>query len=243
MGGVALWWLLLVAIGLINILLWVRIRARHGARWPLMVNLSGVYVLGCAIRGFLPKADVERFALFDTWFSSVFFGRSVATVAELAFVAQWSLVLGTLGYRRIARAVFLAIALAECFSWYSVISTHFLGNVIEESLWGISFAAVAACLWLSRRWLLAIACSAYVGFMAWVDVPMYWNRLRAQLVEGANDRGFWEGIYDLNTRRVVTWEFEHWRPEMPWMTLYFSLAVWMSLWLCGWPRPRSIEPG
>ncbi len=241
MGAVTHWWLLLIALGLLNLVLWFRIRARHGARWPLMVNLSGLYVFGCALRGFLPKADVERFALFDTWFSSVFFGRSVATIAELAFVAQWSLVLWTLGYSRVSRAVFFAIACAEGFSWYAVISTHFLGNVIEESLWGLSFATIAACLWLSRRWLLAAICTIYVGFMALVDVPMYLSRLKIQMEQGVSLRGFWDGIHDLNSRRVVTWSLEHWRPEMPWMTLYFSLAVWMSLWLCQWPRPNALH--
>lgn len=245
MTPVHLWWYTLIALGLLNISLWFRQRSRHASRWPLMVTLSGLYVFGCATRGFLPKADVERFALFDTWFSSVFFGRSVATVAELAFVAQWSLVLGTLGFRRLGWMIFGFIAVAECFSWYAVISTHFLGNVVEESLWAVSFSVVSLVLYQRRYRLMALGCSAYVAFMVFVDVPMYLGRLRLQSAEGFQPRGFLEGILDLNTRRQVTWAFEAWRPEMPWMTLYFSFAVWMSLWLCGWrlgqishdPRP------
>src|ERR1700704_1918523 len=43
----------------------------------LMLALSATYVFGCAFRSFLPRADVQRICLFDTWLSSVVVGRSV----------------------------------------------------------------------------------------------------------------------------------------------------------------------
>ena len=42
-------------------------------------------------------ADVQRICLFDTWLSSVVVGRSVATVAEICFAAQWAIILHQLG--------------------------------------------------------------------------------------------------------------------------------------------------
>jgi hypothetical protein len=45
-----------------------------------------------------------------------------------------------------------------------------------------------------------------------------------------------EGIVDSATRRVVTRRFEDWRDEMPWMTLYFSAGVWISISLIRAPR-------
>src|SRR5262245_39043185 len=51
----------------------------------LMLLLSAGYVFGCAFRSFLPRADVQRICLFDTWLSSITVGRSVATVAEVCF--------------------------------------------------------------------------------------------------------------------------------------------------------------
>ena len=48
-----------------------------------MLLLCAAYVFGCAFRSFLPRADVQRICLFDTWLSSVVVGRSVATLAEL----------------------------------------------------------------------------------------------------------------------------------------------------------------
>jgi hypothetical protein len=43
----------------------------------LMLLLCAAYVFGCAFRSFLPRADVQRICLFDTWLSSVVVGRSV----------------------------------------------------------------------------------------------------------------------------------------------------------------------
>jgi hypothetical protein len=64
---------------------------------PLMLLLCAAYVFGCAFRSFLPRADVQRICLFDTWLSSVMIGRSLATVAEVCFAAQWAIVLHQLG--------------------------------------------------------------------------------------------------------------------------------------------------
>ena len=62
-----------------------------------MLFLCAAYVFGCAFRSFLPRADVQRICLFDTWLSSVVVGRTVATVAEVCFVAQWAIILHQLG--------------------------------------------------------------------------------------------------------------------------------------------------
>ena len=63
----------------------------------LMLFLSAAYVFGCAFRSFLPRADIQRICLFDTWLSSATVGRSVATVAEICFAAQWAIILHQLG--------------------------------------------------------------------------------------------------------------------------------------------------
>src|SRR6204780_5988466 len=108
---VAIWWGFLLIVSAVNIaaLLWLRARFRSSrgdkpaATWiePLLL-LCAVYVLGCAFRSILPRADVQRICLFDTWLSSVMIGRSVATIAELFFAAQWAIVLRELA--RVARS-------------------------------------------------------------------------------------------------------------------------------------------
>src|SRR6266481_5876052 len=100
---VAVWWGFLLVVSAANIGLWLllerrvrgeaRDRRRGAFRIELLVLLCAAYVFVCAFRSVLPRTDVERLCLFDTWLSSVMVGRSVATIAELCFAAQWAIVL------------------------------------------------------------------------------------------------------------------------------------------------------
>jgi hypothetical protein len=258
----------LFAVSTVNVAallpLYARFRGNRGdkpaATWiePLLL-LCAVYVLGCAFRSILPRADVQRICLFDTWLSSVMVGRSVATIAELCFAAQWAIVLYALGRvansdtaKTIAKAIVPLIALAECCSWYAVITTHFLGNVLENSLWTLTFLFIGIALSrLVPRFRgpaqLAIAAAAagiafYVVFMASVDVPMYFGRWQADLAAGKDYFGLFAGLHDLATRWIVTHDIAPWRDEIAWMSLYFSMAVWSSLALAGFGLVKHLLP-
>ena len=113
----------------------------------------------------LPRADVQRICLFDTWLSSVVVGRSVATVAELCFAAQWAIILHQLGMMTGADTTLNAawlivplILIAECFSWYAVLTTNYLGNAIENSIWAVAFfqlgLAFAGCCRSLMAWFV-----------------------------------------------------------------------------------------
>ena len=214
-----------------------------------MLLLCAAYVFGCAFRSFLPRADVQRICLFDTWLSSVLVGRSVATVAEVCFAIQWAIVLHQLGSitgaettLNAARIVTPLILIAECFSWYAVLTTNYLGNAIENSIWAVAFSAVGIglCRLLPEfdgpvRFILIIAIigiAGYLAFLVTVDVPMYLSRWRAKVSDGAKFMRFFEGLRDVSTRWVVTHDISEWKEEMTWMALYFSAAVWASLALC-----------
>src|SRR5262249_29715125 len=103
----AWWWGLFSLVSGTDIAVWVLLYRRLGEASAgrlnspsgigLMLVLCAAYVFGCAFRSFLPRADVQRICLFDTWLSSVVVGRSVATVAEICFAAQWAMVLHRLG--------------------------------------------------------------------------------------------------------------------------------------------------
>src|SRR5215475_10724727 len=103
----AWWWGLLTLTGSANIAFWFLLyRQFHdqaadalGSASSIqpMLLLCAAYVFGCAFRSFLPRADIQRICLFDTWLSSVLVGRSVATVAEICFAAQWAIILHQLG--------------------------------------------------------------------------------------------------------------------------------------------------
>jgi len=256
---VRLWWGMLVLVASTNIALWFVLYLRFGDRpagklgaasnLGLMLLLCAAYVFGCAFRSFLPRADVQRICLFDTWLSSVFIGRSVATVAELCFAAQWAIILTQLGWTadadttlNAAWAILPLIIIAECFSWYAVLTTNYLGNAIENSIWAATFALVwvGLCRLLpefsgSVRVMLGVGMvgiAVYLAFLLTVDVPMYLGRWKAGPADGTKLFGLLEGLHDVRTRWVVTHDLAHWKDEIAWMSLYFSLAVWASLALC-----------
>jgi hypothetical protein len=78
------------------------------------------------------------------------------------------------------------IAVAELFSWSAVLTTCYLGNAIEESIWTITAALIIVSgllIWTrsSARLKPFLAAGivlgiAYVAFMCTVDVPMYLGR-------------------------------------------------------------------
>ncbi len=266
---VAIWWCCLAVVSAVNIALWLKLQAHTSqsairtttgilAIEPLML-LAAAYVFGCAFRSILPRADVQRICLFDTWLSSVMVGRSVATVAELCFAAQWAIVLRELGRishsdttKNIANAIVPLIVLAEGCSWYAVISTNFFGNVLENSIWTVAFSLIGVALLrllfsFRRAVRVAIAAAAlgvagYVVFMSTVDVPMYFARWQADLADGKPLLGLFAGLHDLATRWVVTHSFAPWQNEIAWMSLYFSTAVWASLMLGGFGLVRHLVP-
>jgi hypothetical protein len=255
----AWWWALLTLISGVNIAIWVLLyRELHdqpagglgsASGVELMLLFCAAYVFGCAFRSFLPRADVQRICLFDTWLSSVVVGRSVATVAEICFVAQWAIILHQLGTMtgsdtavNAAWVILPLILIAECFSWYAVLTTHYLGNAIENSLWAVAFLVVG--IGLGRllpefngpvRAVLVIAIigiAFYLAFLVTVDVPMYLSRWRANVAEGGRLMRPIEGLRDVSTRWIVTHDLAEWKDEIAWMSLYFSAAVWASLALC-----------
>jgi hypothetical protein len=255
----AWWWGVLALVSGANIAIWFLLyRQLHeqptgslartsGAE--LMLLLSAAYVFGCAFRSFLPRADVQRICLFDTWLSSIVVGRSVATIAEICFAAQWAIVLFQLGTMTGADTTLNAawvivplILIAECFSWYAVLTTDYLGHAIENSIWALAFfvVGIGVCRLLPEfdglvRMALAIAIigiAGYLTFLMTIDVPMYLTRWRAGVAGGGKRLRPIEGFRDVSTRWVVTHELADWKDEIAWMSLYFSIAVWASLALC-----------
>lgn len=262
-GPLLAWWTLLCAAAVVNVAAWAvsfaRWRRGPGLADPglratrkAMVWLSAVYVAGCAFRSILPMVDVPRFCLHDTPLSRVFVGRSVATVAELCFALQWALLLREMSGGRgaagaVARAVMPLIAVAEACSWAAVLLSRNLLHAIENSLW-----ALVACLALfafgtlhgrmgesERRFLLAAAACAggYIGFMLVVDVPMYVARW---LEAAAAPTSLAAGLASALAPCVVQHDWGAWREDALWLTLYFTLAVWISIALAHAP---ALKPG
>jgi hypothetical protein len=146
----AWWWAALTLASAGNIAVWfVLYRELHmqpaaslagaAADTPLMLTLCAVYVFGCAFRSLLPRADVQRICLFDTWLS-------------------------------VAWAVVPMIVVAQCCSWYGVLTTNHLAHAVENSIWAVAFLAVGIglCLLLPAfagpvRWTLLATIIARAG--------------------------------------------------------------------------------
>src|SRR5437660_408332 len=134
---VALWWGALSLVSGANIAFWFLLYRQFQSQ-PIgvlggasqtgsMLALCAGYVFGCAFRSVLPRADVQRICLVDSWLSSIVVGRTVATLAEVCFVAQWAIILHQLGTMtgagttvNAALVIVPLIVMAEGFSWYAV---------------------------------------------------------------------------------------------------------------------------
>ncbi len=264
------WWIVLCTVSLCNVLAWAAsARLLWRGRTTLdtgelvfrqrQLMLSAAYVFGCAYRSALPVFDIPRLSLVDSWLASAAVGRSVATVAELCFAAQWALLLreasratGSTFGRAVAGAVMPLIVVAELCSWHAVLSTSNLGHVLEESLWGMSAVlTVLGLLEVGRRsagrdkalfMMLAGLGTAYACYIFAVDVPMYWARWIADEAAGRPYLEVLQGLIDASSRWTVTRRWEDWRSEAVWMSLYFSAAVWLSIGLVHAPWSRCRVP-
>src|SRR5207249_2294663 len=100
------------------------------------------------------------------------------------FSIQWVIVLRELGRiahsdtaKNIAKLIVPLIALAEICSRYAVITTNFLGNVLENSLWTVTFALVgialvrlAASFRGAARWTLAAMAAGAAGYVVFMSM-------------------------------------------------------------------------
>jgi len=244
------WWQFLCAVSVANILLWTL------AAWEVsreadvyqfkQLVLSGLFVAACAFRSILPRIDLERMCLWDSRFSSVFLGRSVATIAEMCFALQCALLLVKLSHSTgasiigtIGLTVLPIIFVAELACWCAVVTLNHIGHAIEELLWSIMAVLVATGLVIYYEqtggglplWVAIglIASAGTTALIMFVDIPLYVARWRTGRRAGLRYLRIRDGLKDAFVRRQVTHASEHWRNDILWMSLYFSAGVWVSL--------------
>ena len=208
--------------------------------------------------GLLPRADVQRIVLVDSWLSSVFVGRSVATIAELCFAAQWALLLHELSHegrrahdgrargRPDGRADDLrgGDLLVVRGAVHQLPGQHAGAVDLDQHVALLALALGLGLWWEARARAVARVprrgpsrgwrAGASSLFMCTVDVPMYFTRFLADKAAGRAYLPLGPGPARCNsTRWVVTHALADWHEEMAWMGLYFSIAaVWASLALC-----------
>jgi hypothetical protein len=245
------WWTALCGAALLNAAAWTYSARRLSRQQHLLpadvaltrrrlLWLSALYVLGCGFRSVLPMIDVPRFCLHETEISRIFIGRSVATVAELAFVAQWALLMREAGALRAGRMVVPLIAGAEVLSWIAVLTRNDLFHALENSTW--TLVAAFAVSFLASRWrhegpagrkvivAAAGAAAAYLAFM-----PMYVVRWHA----GQETLTFMQGLAEILRPCVVQRDWALWWQDAAWLTPYFTVCVWFSISLAHVPSLKE----
>lgn len=251
------WWRALCAIAALNVCLWLGVwyfEPVSGVHSGLQLMLSGVYVFVCAYRSALPRVDLERLVIVDTRLSSIFLGRTAATVAEICFAMQLGLLVHLLGVhadlpwvQSAAWTIPLFMVVAQAFCWHSVLTLNHITQAVESMLWATGFSWMAFLLGLvasgSSGWVrwLAIAgllCAlAFVAYVLIVDAPMYWRRYRHGRAHGQVYMRLDHGARDAWQRRVRSGSWAAWRADAMWLTPYFSFGVWASIAMVCVPSP------
>lgn len=205
-----------------------------------------IYVLVCAFRSFYPRIDVERTVLVDHWLSSVVLGRTLATVAEMAFTLQAALFVQSLvdrgapaGLSTVGGTLVPLIVVAQACCWWAVLTRNHHWHAAEEALWAVGMALLAGAFvfaWPSvdpsrQPFLLVglLACAIGGWVMVGVDIPMYLRRARSEPASGRIRLSWTTGFRDALRRRELAGAWAVWRPEANWMTPYFTVGVWLSL--------------
>ena len=262
-SAVMLWWGILWLVAIINLVLWFYTFQMLKERLPTMATLlqytrnwqwrlAFLYTVGCGSRGMVPRGDLRRIVMIDCWFSSIVVGRTIATIAELSFVAQWCFLLyeagKATGHKTIlllAKLPFPIIVVAEICSWYACTTSNYIGTTIEESLWTVAAVLTTYGLYLARPYYEGaqktfltrgmIAGLMYIVYMVLVDVPAYVSGWMTDQANGKVYKTIGEGLTEISTQWHVTYAYADWRYEMVWMSLYFSVCVWGSIYLINAP--------
>ena len=243
------WWRALCVLAVVNICLWLAVwkfAELSDFYSAVQLGLSGVYVLVCAYRSFLPRVDLERLVVVDSRLSSIFAGRVAATVAEICFGIQLGLLVYQLGanaglpwVQSAAWAVPIFFIVAQFFCWHSILTLNHITQAVESLLWAAGFSWIAALLAVvamdTNGAVQAIATAgivasvAFVAYVLGVDVPMYIRRFRDGRALGLRYLSIRQGARDAIERRVTSHSWESWKDDALWLTPYFSAGVWISI--------------
>ena len=228
-----------------------------------LTSLTSIFVIVCAIRSIWPRCDSNKLCFYNNIISSPLLGRGLATIAEISFstllVLITSIIIKDVGNSSRLNLNWLnmynwllvpLIIIAQVCSWSGIITTDSLWNALEESIWaffGISKAIIYSIIYFTILFrtiksskilhlqsiipfIIAISLM-YFYFMVTVDIPMYISRSKFHNGKYLNLK---DGISDLSVCRKVSKSMKDWKEDIPWLSLYFSIAVWISLGVLFW---------
>ena len=225
-----------------------------------MYILVFIYALVCSIRSIWPRLDNERICLHDNFMSKPIIGRTLATIAELSFA--YLLLIFTkqiIDFTKLDKnlsnmnlSTFFLIVFAQIMCWVGVITKDTLWNALEESTWTV-FALIFIYIYGSifkkvynvnakNKKLLMISKISpiiiilfifYIIFMVNIDIPMYIRHSKEYKGKILN---LMDGLKELSICKKTTSLLKYWKDDIPWMSGYFTIAVWFSIYLLLWTR-------
>jgi len=237
-----------------------------------LADFAVIYSLGCWYRSLNPVVEAERVCFFG-FGSVPVTTRTAATFAEISFASMLGAVLyqltldaesltsprfGTSCVKIMAGVIVAGLTLAQGFCWYAVLTLWQLSHAIEETIWTLCIVCLLPCAWYlrslteghtddssqGRLWLKGVLVlgPCYIAFMTLVDVPMYLLRHARDQVNNASYLSLSDGWRSACNCTVLRTD-QFWTPEMPWMTGYFFVAVWLCLWMMRAPRllPKATQ--
>jgi hypothetical protein len=247
--GALTWWRALSVLGILNICLWIAIWIYSpivDSYYAMQIALSGVYVFVCAYRSIFPRVDLERLVVVDSPLSSIFLGRTAATIAEICFGIQLGLLVHQLGVyaglpwvQHAAWIITICTIIAQAFCWHSILTLNHITQAVESLFWAAGFSWMAALLTIVAMdtsglvHFLAVAgilgSVAFVVYVLAVDVPLYIRRFRNGRDKGQKYLSISQGARDAWSRRELSHSWEHWKDDALWLTPYFSIGAWLSM--------------
>lgn len=254
------WHMILSVVSIMN--LWSLFRiCIQGTNTISTLICTTTFTCVCAFRSFLPRIDAERMCFFSSPLSYPFIGRTGATFAEICFAFQVSRSWGHVARKIpsltrtvdvVANLAFILCTLAQAFCWAGVLTTNNLYHAIEESHWLVAFALMTGVSVVALykepaspadghflrvfAWLGTIYCA----YMFIIDVPMYIEKWRTWPKPILS---FSEGLQDSMRCGHLSQLTSDWVGEMPWLTGYFSAAVWASQYLAATEQERTQVSG
>ena len=241
-----LWWNLMCSGTCLNVILLKSSKADTKDE-KTQKYLASLYILSTTVRSLFPRIDVERICFFDSFLSTTFIGRILATVGEMSFSLQVSLILLSLARKLNVKSTlpFIippAIGVAQMLCWFGVLTTNQLFHCFEESIWTICFALVIPLLLKllgktknsTMRYKLvccAVVIMLYVIYMVFIDVPMYYRRYGENEELNTEYLSLMEGIKDTMSCKMVTKSYKTWKEDAVWMIGYFIFCPLISVQL------------
>ncbi len=261
--GAWVWWGVMVACSIFNISLlffsrsssFRQLRLVQDSATPkerrFLSSAAVIFTFVCAYRAILPRVDVPRLCIFNTPLNWVVFGRACATVAEVAWVAQFALTIHGLASglhaqhlfedsfrattKRISVSVVVLACVAECCSWTNLITESNLFAVFEQFLWAVLFIVIGIRLTqVLREWAdapqtywIVVLYTVMTGIeQGYESFGLYLPRYLEDQKNHVHYQTFVSGFKRLVNCAKVSQNMKDWEDNAFWMTVWTKHALW-----------------